>query len=259
MPAKIEVGENLESWSMHVAAWLVDQMNEVLTCRDRVRMVLPGGTTPRGLLETISGRFGNAIEWSRVDLFQTDERWVHPTDTQSNQRMIREALGSVIRDDGGATLYTMNTLCSDPVACAQEYHDLLNRLARDSDGYLMDMVLLGMGDDCHVASIFPGDLPTLHSDQWCVATWVEKLDSHRITLTPKALTSSRTCAFLVTGKTKTESLAKAWQDGSSPHEYPAVILSRHPSIYWFVDQAALGDNSIPSSSQIHRFGKGAQS
>jgi 6-phosphogluconolactonase len=182
-------------------------------------LVLTGGTTPRqmyGLLAALP------VEWGRVSLLFGDERCVPPSDPESNYRMAKETLLS--RVDAGAVLRIAGELGAEEAAAL--YDAVVGRMQP------LDLVLLGIGEDGHCASLFPGH-PALSAIGWAVPVHdAPKPPPDRVSLTLSCLRNARRVIFLVTGAGKADALRKA-QAG----KVPAGMI---PGAEWIVDREAAG-------------------
>ena len=188
--------------------------------REGVRtLVLTGGTTPRRLYQLLAGA---DVEWGRVSLLFGDERCVPPGDPESNYRLARETLLSSV--DPGAVLRIPGELGAEEAAAI--YDAAVGRLQP------LDLVLLGMGEDGHCASLFPGH-PGLEAPGWATAVHgAPKPPPDRVSLTLGCLRNARRVIFLVTGAGKADAFRKA-QAGT----VPAGMIS---GAEWIVDQAVVG-------------------
>jgi len=164
------------------------------------RLSLCGGSTPRAIYEALAALQGDEIDWSRVKLTFGDERSVPPTSEESNFRMVRESLLDRI------AIPMSNVLrieAEDGAAMAAERAEATMRDWAAEDGtemFVHDLVLLGMGDDGHTASLFPGTQALQETERWVVANHVPKFDTDRITLTYPVINAARNVCFLVTGE-----------------------------------------------------------
>lgn len=186
--------------------------------RDGLRtLAVSGGRTPRELFELLAAR---DLGWGRVSLLFADERAVPPTDDESNYRLVRETL--LERVTPGAVLRVPGELGAEEAA--SWYDALVGRLQP------LDLVLLGLGEDGHTASLFPGN-PALEAAGWAVAVHgAPKPPPDRVSLTLGCLRNARRVIFLVTGAEKAEALRRA-QAG----QVPAGLI---PGAEWLVDEAA---------------------
>ena len=179
--------------------FILQQARAAFAERGEFRIALSGGRTPRPVYEQLA-RAGHDLPWERVLVTFSDERCVPPEDEQSNYRMARESLlipaavpdRSVIRLRGEI----------DPHLAAQEYEDQLSVLATQKGEviYRHDVLLLGLGDDGHTASLFPGTAALEESSRPVVANFVPKVDAWRLTFTFPLIEQARTICFLVDEK-----------------------------------------------------------
>ena len=139
---------------------------------------------------------------------------------------------------------------------ARKYDQLLcDRLPSGSDGLpLIDCVLLGMGDDVHTASLFPGTKALAETNRVFVENWVDKLDCWRMTLTAKTINAASRVTFLIAGAAKQQALHSLWHGPRDPQLYPSQLIRPDAGKLWFMlDQAALGNNRVPASCTLGRF------
>lgn len=191
---------------------------------------LAGGSTPRATYELLPGR---NLDWSSVMLWLGDERWVAPDHPDSNAGMARRAFV----DEVGATLVAPDYALGDPHRAATAYEQAVRPALMDPG-----LVLLGMGDDGHTASLFPGTEALAVSDRSYVANWVEAKDDWRLTATLPLLWSAAQVVFLVTGSAKAAVVAEVLAGA----DYPAGRVGRgaHRTT-WLLDAAA--GSAIPRS------------
>jgi 6-phosphogluconolactonase len=215
------------------AAWIAER---IASTADVFRMALSGGNTPKLLYEEFaSATYRDSIEWRRVELFWGDERFVPPGDERSNYRMARETLlahAPVLIDH----IHPIVTE-GDPEAAALRYESVLKSIygaeTLSPGRPLFQLVLLGLGDDGHTASLFPGSPALSERTRWVSA--VAGRDVPRITLTFPAVESSGAVLFLVSGKEKAAMVARV-QAGDL--RLPAARVRSQGEIVWFLDEAA---------------------
>jgi 6-phosphogluconolactonase len=183
------------------------------------------------------------VDWSRVHVFFGDERCVPPEDARSNYRMALETLLSTVPIPPQCVHRMRGEL--PPEIAAQDYEGELREFFGDEPPSL-DLILLGMGDNGHTASLFPG-LTAVHEQQrWVVAEYVAEVGMWRLTLTPVVLNLAREVLFLVAGAAKAAMLRRVLQGPYSPGELPAqVVRPRLGEVFWLVDAAAAAELSAP--------------
>jgi len=231
--ATLDILPNAQSVASRAAEWIAER---VAATADVFRIALSGGDTPRLLYQELaSPEYRDRIEWRRVELFWGDERFVPHTDERSNYRMVRETLlahAPVLIDHIHPVLTE-----DDPESAAQRYEATLKSVydadALDPSRPLFQLVLLGLGEDGHTASLFPEDIVLKERSRWVAA--VGNRDEPRITLTYPAIQSSQTVAFLVIGEEKAE-IVRRVQEGDQ--SLPATRVRSDGEIVWFLDHAA---------------------
>jgi 6-phosphogluconolactonase len=226
------------------ARYVVEQARAAIDARGVFSIALSGGSTPRDLhLRLSSPPLNEQVDWAHVHVFFGDERCVPPDDAQSNYRMADETLLSrvPIRPDH---VHRMQGELS-PEEAAREYETELKAFF-GHDQPRLDLILLGMGDNGHTASLFPG-LRAVHEQQrWVVAEYVGEVSMWRISLTPVVLNLAREAMFLVAGAAKASMLQKVLEGPFAPDERPAQIVRPTPGeVIWLVDAAAAEKLSPP--------------
>ena len=184
-----------ENFVPDAAQFILGQARAALSERDQFRIALSGGRTPRPVYSELV-RTGRDLPWERIFFTFGDERCVPPNDEQSNFRMARESL-FVLAGVPEKSIARMRGEI-DPQIAAQEYQDNLDRLAAQSGEsiYRHDLVLLGIGDDGHTASLFPGTAALEEETRRVVANFVPKFNSWRLTFTLPLINQARHVCFL---------------------------------------------------------------
>lgn len=192
---------------------------------DRFTLGLAGGSTPETTYHALRGR---GLGWSRVDAWLSDERWVPPDDERSNGRMAAEAL----LDHVDARFHRPRwSEFLRPKDTAAHYEARLRSIHHE---HPPDLILLGLGEDGHTASLFPGTPALDETARWFVANPVPQLDEYRLTATYPLLWSARLLMVLVVGEHKAEALA-----GTMSGSTPASRLDQGDAeVEWHVDSAA---------------------
>ena len=204
----------------------------------RFSVALSGGSTPKRAYELLSSNeYRDKLDWSKVHIFFGDERCVPPDDAESNYRMTNEAMLSHLPIPPGNVRRIQGV--GDAVANARLYEDELRTFFNDASWPRFDLVLLGMGDDGHTASLFPGSAALNEQQAWVAANWVEKFNAYRITLTVPAINHAAHIAFLVTGENKAERLSEVLSGESSSEQLPSQLIKPlNGSLEWLIDKAA---------------------
>lgn len=203
-------------------------------------IALSGGSTPKRMYNVLKEPlFRRRVDWSQMQFFWGDERWVPIEDDASNAG---EALRGFIEDIelSEEHYHPWPTHLDDPDDAASAYETSLRIVTNTFDGTPeLDLVLLGMGDDGHTASLFPGTDAVHEQERLAIAHHVPKLDATRLTLTPRLLNNAREVIFLVNGDAKAEMLHKVLDGPIDVDAIPSqVIRPTHGRLRWFVDEAA---------------------
>lgn len=216
---RLLVGADPAGAALAAAGELVRRARGAIAARGRFTVALSGGTTPRrlyALLADPAGPFAGAVDWGRVHVFFGDERCVPPDHPDSNYRMAREALLDRLPIPPGHVLRWRGE-DPDPARAAAGYQGALR--ARFPAGRpALDLVLLGMGPDGHVLSLFPGSPALEERSAFAAAAWVGRLGVWRLTLTLPVLEAARAVLLLAVGRDKSARLAEVL---SGPGPLPA--------------------------------------
>ncbi len=205
----------------------------------RFSMALSGGSTPRGLYQLLaSDAYRDRIDWAKVMVFFADERCVSPDDPESNYGMVREALLSRVSIPAGNVHRMSGEACSAPNA-AQEYEWQLTAACPFGEACEvpeLDLILLGIGDDGHTASLFPDTEALGVMDRWVAANPVPQLSTARLTLTYPVLAAARRLVFLVAGASKSDIVRRVLAD--DPALPAARALRLNPNATLLLDSEA---------------------
>lgn len=245
-----------ESIAEAASQWLIQQIGVGLERRDRYVLAVAGGSTPRRLYQMLSEVPEGRVDWHRVHVVWGDERLVPLDHPDSNFEMVRTAFLDPL-GRSGPNVYPVPIDLEDPNRTADYYESTLkNLLGNQTEGGWprFDLVLLGLGEDAHTASLFPGSPGLAEHHRWVLSHWIEKLNSFRITLSAPAINMSRNVAFLISGSGKRHALENVLHGERNPGLFPAqLIRPSHGDLWWFVDDEAAAGleppiESIPSSS-----------
>lgn len=239
--AKIRVSTTPQELFATAAEEVVQCANQAVAERGRFTIALSGGSTPKSLYNLLATNALNTLPWDRMFFFWGDERHVPPTDAESNYRMVNEAMLSKV-PVSAANVFRVPTENPDAAAAAEAYEKTLRKVFQIGEHEVprFDLILLGLGPDGHTASLFPGTAALREKARIFVANWVEKLKTHRLTLTLPVLNAGRTVAFLVSGTDKATVLRTVLEDSSaSGEQYPAKLVKPSDGeLIWFLDRAA---------------------
>ena len=229
------VYETPEELEEAAARDFVAKAEAAISERGRFAVVLAGGSTPRTTYEILARHHSDELDWSKVHVFFGDERTVHPEHEASNYRMVRETLLSHVRV---GSVHRMR--CELPLGeAAADYEKQLREFFGPSEEPpRFDLILLGLGEDGHTASLFPETSALDVSDRGVVVNPVLKLGTSRLTLTIPVINAARAVTFLVAGEDKARTLKEVLEGDADPRAYPAKFIRPDGELAWMVDRAA---------------------
>jgi len=235
------VVSDLSAAAAAAAERIARRCEQAATSRGECAIALSGGETPRALYARLaSDPFRRRIPWLRLRVFWGDERGVPPDDPRSNYRMARETLLDAVPvpDD---RIHRMPAERPDREAAAEAYAALLRaHLPQTADGWpRFDLVLLGLGDDAHTASLFPHSPALRETRRAVLAVEAPHLRMTRMTLTPPVLNHARDIIFLVAGPQKAQAVRAVLEGPRQPDAVPAqAIRPVDGALVWIVDTSA---------------------
>ena len=204
------------------ATFIAERLREAIAARGSASLALAGGNTPRGVYQELAAL---PVEWDRVEVFFGDERCVPPDDPSSNYRMAREALLDRV---GAPHVHRMPGERLDREQAAAEYAVALPDA--------LDVILLGMGEDGHTASLFPGhDWSRAAGRKVLVVTGAPKPPPARLTVAPEVIWAARTRLVLASGEGKAAEVQRALEGDARPDRYPVHTAG---NATWLIDRAA---------------------
>jgi 6-phosphogluconolactonase len=242
---KLHVSADAEELSKTVADWVTGYIREVLSKRNRFTIALSGGSTPKKLYQLLaSDAYRNKIDWPQMHFFWGDERIVPFADERNNAKMAFDEFLSIVpvpKDQ----VHPIRTDI-DPHLSATAYEALLHDYF-DKQLYTFDLVLLGLGDNAHTLSLFPGYDEIIDETQhWVKAFRLVEQNMHRVTLTSTVVNGAGRVAFLVSGNDKVEALNHVIAGKYDSSLYPAQIIKPlNGELYWFVDKPAASGLQYP--------------
>lgn len=213
---------------------IIPKIQTAIQERGLCTIALSGGSTPKPLYEAIATQ---ALPWDKIHVFWGDERYVPPDDPDSNQLMARRAwLDRVDMPD--ANIHPIPTDEPEPAVAARKHEEHLQEFFQTTPGEIpaMDLILLGMGDDGHTASLFPHTEALKASD--CLITVGNKDGMPRITFTAPFINQARCVVFMVAGANKRPALAQVFAPTGDDFTYPARLIQPQGELWWLLDQAA---------------------
>jgi 6-phosphogluconolactonase len=222
--------------SVDAAKWIADRITGTLRTKDRFTIALSGGSTPKRLHELLAQPpYKETLSWGQLHIFWGDERAVPFEDSRNNAKMAYDTLLDFVPVPA-SQIHVMRTDIA-PEQSAAEYEKILHEYF-DNTPYSFDLVLLGMGDDGHTLSLFPG-MPIVHEAKALAkAFWLQAQDMSRITLTKTIVNKSACVAFLTAGPAKAHALNEVLRGVYNPDLYPSQEIKPAGELHWFVDEAA---------------------
>ncbi|WP_019507732.1 6-phosphogluconolactonase [Pleurocapsa sp. PCC 7319] len=213
---------------------ILSRLQAAIESRDRFTIALSGGSTPRPLYEALSSQ---ALPWSKIHIFWGDERYVPATHQDSNQLMARQAwLDKIEIPD--ENIHPMHTNSANPAQDAQKHEAELQKFFQTKTGEIpvFDLILLGMGDDGHTASLFPHTDALTVSDR--LVTVGNKDGQPRLTFTVPLINQARCVLFVVAGANKRPALKQVFAEQADAMNYPSRLIQSQGELFWLLDRAA---------------------
>jgi 6-phosphogluconolactonase len=240
VPGMLIAVPSAEDVAREAAARLAKSIREAIKARGKASIALSGGDTPKQTYQRLADE--PDVDWSVVEVFWVDERAVPMTDDRSNFRWAKECLIDRAKIPE-SHVFRMHADEPDLENAAREYEQVLRTHVPVGQSGVpsLDVIVLGVGDDGHTASLFPGQPTVDIHDRYVVA--VGKTDGRemRLTVTAPIIEQSRTAFILAVGAKKTNALERVWAVSGSLRDTPArVIRNIRGSIHWIIDKAAGG-------------------
>ncbi|MEO5649318.1 MAG: 6-phosphogluconolactonase [Ginsengibacter sp.] len=233
----LHIFKNKEELSYQLALWICGLIKETLIKQEHFTLVLSGGETPKLLFKKLASQeFKDKIDWKRIRIFWGDERVVPFDDSRNNAKMAFDILLDHV-DVPADNIHIMRTDV-EPVFSAEAYEKILQRYFSHTPGSF-DLVLLGMGDDGHTLSLFPGSPIIEDTTHWVNSVYNAKQEMYRITLMPALVNKASKIVFMVDGAKKAKILQQVLEAEYNPTQLPAQIIKpKEGALHWFLDEAA---------------------
>lgn len=229
--------KTLEELNQDLADYVIKIAEMSIEENDRFNFVLTGGSSPKALYHLLATECEHRIDWEKVYFFFGDERNVPSTDENYNGLMAKKTLLDPLGIKEDHIFYVNTTLA--PEKAAIEYKKSIDKHFNGEDP-AFDLILLGMGDDAHTASIFPHTTLVKDQEVDVAAVFVEKLNTYRISFTAPLINKADNVAFLVFGENKAEALKHVINDEDKNFDlYPSQLIDPiDGKLTWFTDEAA---------------------
>ena len=239
---EIRIAGNLHEWVQDAAAFLHSVSEQAIKSHGRFIIALSGGSTPKTLYQVLATpEWKTRLDWARIFLLFGDERCVPPDHPESNFKMAQTALFQPLNIHPDH-ICRIKGEYEDPTAAAQEYEEAIRRLTKSPSSKvpIIDFVLLGLGDDGHTASLFPGTAALQEQNKIVTVGHAPTGIRARLTLTLGVLNHAAVVLFLVTGSGKAEIVRRVIEsDSEADRSLPAArIAPESGRLVWMLDQAA---------------------
>ena len=232
---KTKVFDNLNDLNKEFTVWL----KKILAEKETISIALSGGNTPKSLFRYLANNHAEDIDWSKIKFFWSDERCVWPDNEESNYKMAKDHLFDHVPVTESNIFRIRGE--NDPYREARSYQDLLlNELEVINGVPQFDVLMLGMGEDGHTASIFPHEMNLWDSSNLCVVATHPETKQMRVSLSGRTINGAKNVAFLVTGAPKAKKIKEIIEDNENAQEkYPAAkVQPTSGSLTWFLDSYA---------------------
>jgi 6-phosphogluconolactonase len=239
----IQISPDRQTLIESAAAYIAELAAKGIRDSGRFTLALSGGNTPRPVYARLAQPpYAGHIDWSRVHIFFGDERCVPPQDERSNYYMARAALLDHVPIPAG-NVHRIRGEDQPETAAAQYISELQDAFGGKSGAGApnsgFDLILLGMGDNGHTASLFPGLAGVTEGSRWVMAQYVEVMTMWRVTMTPVLINAARNVAFLVSGSDKAGMLSRVLEGPYEPVVLPSQSIKPDKGeLRWLLDAPA---------------------
>ncbi len=237
---EIQIFKTLHDLNQSFTKWLIDILDE----QGEISIALSGGSTPKSLFSYWSKLPKGEIDWNKIKFFWGDERCVPPSDEESNYKMTKKYLFDNIKVPQENIFRIKGE--NNPANEAMDYGNMLNDEVDVVNGIpVFDIIILGIGNDGHTASIFPYEIGLWDSNDNCVVATHPDTGQKRVSLTGKVINAAHNIAFLVTGTSKSHKIREIIeQPETSEKKYPAALVQpKSGNLFWYLDENAAGELS----------------
>ncbi|MFY7814552.1 MAG: 6-phosphogluconolactonase [Chryseobacterium taeanense] len=235
----ITVFDDLDKLYKEAAETFAELSEKAIQKKGQFSVALSGGSSPKAIFKLLAtNEYATRIDWSKIYFFWVDERWVPLHDDKSNAKMTFETLLDKVpvHKEHIFPMYKDNVLPED---FAKEYESQIRNVLGD-DG-IFDFILLGMGDDGHTASLFPGEEILNEKDKWVDAYYLKPQEMFRITLTAPIINKAQNILAVAFGESKKHALNEVLNGAYNPELYPMQIIERKENFRFFTDHKAMGN------------------
>lgn len=234
----ITVFDDLDTLYKKAADTFVDLSEKAIQKHDMFTVALSGGSSPKAIFKLLATEeYSQKINWNKVYFFWVDERWVALDDEKSNAKMTFETLLNRVPVNGDQ-IFPMYKDGVEPEDYAKEYEAQIKRVLGGKG--VFDFILLGMGDDGHTASLFPGEAILEEKEKWVDAYYLKPQQMFRITLTAPIINKAENILVVAFGESKKHALNEVLNGEYNPKLYPLQLIERKEGFQFFTDEKAQG-------------------
>lgn len=248
---KIQIFSSIDYLANNLSELIIKGVNE-LPNGNYFTIALSGGSTPKIIFEYIAKNIGNKINWKKIKIFWSDERCVPPDNNESNYKMVYDSLLKYITIPNENIFRIFGE--AEPEKEAKRYSVIIKEnVPLKNDIPQFDLVLLGLGEDGHTVSIFPNQISTFYSDEFCIVTINPYSNQNRITVSGKIINNAKRAIFLVTGANKSSIVNRILGNKKNENILPAELVSLSKGeLIWMLDTASaqLLDSQIQNTGII---------
>lgn len=235
---------NLEDSITFAVEHFINCAKEAIADHNFFSIALSGGSTPKAIFEKLSKEpYPSEIDWQKVVLFWSDERSVSPTNPDSNFKM---AMTSGLKRLSIPSNHIFRMEAEANIEVSAEAYE--KQIQKTLHGRPFDLIMLGMGEDGHTASLFPGTEALKETDKWVVANTVPQKNTMRMTLTYSCINAAQNIVIYVLGKSKEEMVSKVFLKSHSPPFPVSLVGTKKSKALWVLDTDA-GKNIFPKQKR----------
>ncbi len=234
----ITVFDNLDTLYKKAADTFVELSKKSIEKNNKFTVALSGGSSPKVIFKLLATEeYAQKVEWSKVYFFWVDERWVSLEDEKSNAKMTFETLLDHVPVNKNH-IFPMYKDGIEPEDYAKEYEQEIKNVLGEQG--IFDFILLGMGDDGHTASLFPGEKILDEKQKWVDAYYLKPQEMFRITLTAPIINKAENILVVAFGESKKHALNEVLNGEYNPKLYPLQLIDKKQSFQFFTDKEARG-------------------
>ncbi|WP_326983334.1 6-phosphogluconolactonase [Chryseobacterium sp. MYb264] len=234
----ITVFDDLDTLYKKSADLFVDLSQKAIKKQGHFSVALSGGSSPKNIFKLLATEaYASQIDWANVYFFWVDERWVALNDDKSNAKMTIETLLDKVPVNK-SHIFPMYKDGVEPQKYAEEYEAQIRAILGDNG--IFDFILLGMGDDGHTASLFPGEAVLDEKQKWVDAYYLKPQEMFRITLTAPIINKAENILVIAFGESKKHALNEVLNGEYNPKLYPLQLIERNEGFRFFTDEKAKG-------------------